>query len=315
MELENVLEVAIRRGASDIHLGSEELPIFRLNGILCRAELPPVSDAQLRQWLASVVPQAGLELERFDGVFERQGLGRFRVNVFRHQSGIAAAIRVIPSLVPQFDTLGLPAVVAQISSYDRGLALITGPTGSGKSTTMAAVVDLINSTRSAHVITIEDPIEFIHQSRLALIRQRQLGRDAQSFPEALRSMLREDPDVIIVGELRDRETIQLALTAAETGHLVLATLHSADAPRTIHRIVDVFQADQQNQIRAMLAESLQMIVSQRLRSCPTRGRALETEVLLAIPAVRTLIRDGKLHQVRGVMQASRGVGMLTVDEL
>jgi twitching motility protein PilT len=217
--------------------------------------------------------------------------------------------------VPRLDTLGLPSVVGDVATYERGLVLITGPTGSGKSTTMAAILDRINSTRAAHILTVEDPIEFVHTSRHSLIRQRQVGIDAESFPGALRSMLREDPDVIVVGELRDRETIQLALTAAETGHLVLATLHSADAPRTIHRIVDVFPAEQQNQIRLMLAESIQMIVSQTLRACPSRGRAVEAEVLVAIPAVRTLIRDGKLHQLRGVMQASRAVGMQTTREL
>lgn len=315
LELADVLEEAIRRGASDIHLGSAESPTFRLNGRLCHSELPPVSDSRLRTWLTEVAPHAALEREGVDGVFEHHRLGRFRVNIFRHQRGVAAALRVIPSTVPRLNTLGLPVVVSDISAYERGLVLITGPTGSGKSTTMAAVVDRINSTRAAHVITIEDPIEFIHESRRSLIRQRQLGTDAESFPGALRSMLREDPDVIMVGELRDHETIQLALTAAETGHLVLATLHSADAPRTIHRIVDVFPAERQNQIRAMLAESLQMIVSQTLRPCPSRGRVVDAEVLVATAAVRTLIRDGKLHQLRGVMQASGAVGMHTAHDL
>jgi twitching motility protein PilT len=261
--------------------------------------------------LTELVPPEELERESFDGIFEFGALGRFRVNLFRHQGGIAVALRVVPSVVPRLDTLGLPPVIDDVTKYERGLVLITGATGSGKSTTLAAIVDQINAIRAAHVITVEDPIEFVHISRRSLIRQRQVGRDAASFPGALRSMLREDPDVIVVGELRDRETIQLALTAAETGHLVLATLHSADAPRTIHRIVDVFPAEQQNQIRSMLAESLQMIVSQTLRPCPSRGRVVEAEVLVAIPAVRTLIRDAKLHQLRGIMQASRAVGMRT----
>ncbi|MEY4700412.1 MAG: twitching motility protein [Pseudomonadota bacterium] len=314
VELTYVFAEAVRQGASDIHLGSHEPPMYRLNGVLTRAELPRVSDSQLRAWLMELVPAAALEQDAFDGVFEFMDLGRFRINLFRHQSGIAAALRVVPSVVPRLDTLGLPPVIDDVSRYERGLVLITGPTGSGKSTTLAAIVDHINSIRAAHIITVEDPIEFVHTSRQSLIRQRQLGRDAESFPGALRSMLREDPDVIVVGELRDRETIQLALTAAETGHLVLATLHSADAPRTIHRIVDVFPAERQNQIRSMLAESLQVIVSQAMRPCPRRGRIVEAEVLIAIPAVRTLIRDGKLHQLRGVMQASRAVGMSTFEE-
>jgi twitching motility protein PilT len=311
VELKHVLAEAIRLGASDIHLGSHEPPVFRSNGVLRRAELPSVSDSHLRGWLTELVPPEELERESFDGIFEFGALGRFRVNLFRHQGGIAVALRVVPSVVPRLDTLGLPPVIDDVTKYERGLVLITGATGSGKSTTLAAIVDQINAIRAAHVITVEDPIEFVHISRRSLIRQRQVGRDAASFPGALRSMLREDPDVIVVGELRDRETIQLALTAAETGHLVLATLHSADAPRTIHRIVDVFPAEQQNQIRSMLAESLQMIVSQTLRPCPSRGRVVEAEVLVAIPAVRTLIRDAKLHQLRGIMQASRAVGMRT----
>lgn len=315
MELHVVLAEAARLGASDIHLGSGDPPVFRLNGGLIRTELQPVSDAELRSWLKEVLPAASLERDALDGVIEFAALGRFRVNFFRHKSGLAVAIRLIPSVVPRLDTLGLPPVINDAADYERGLVLITGPTGSGKSTTMAALVDRINSCRSAHIITIEDPIEFAHSSRRSLIRQRQLGMDAESFPSALRSMLREDPDVIVVGELRDHETIQLALTAAETGHLVLATLHSSDAPRTVHRIVDVFPAERQNQIRAMLAESLQMIVSQTLRACPSGGRRAEAEVLLAIPAVRTLIREGKLHQLRGVMQASRAVGMRTLEAM
>lgn len=313
IQLEDVLAEAIRLGASDVHLGSGEVPIFRLNGGLIRAEFRPLSDTQLRGWLTELVPAVALERSEFDGVLEFSALGRFRSNLFRHQGGIAAALRVISSQVPRLDTLGLPPVVHEVASYEQGLVLLTGPTGSGKSTTMAAIVDQINSTRSAHIITVEDPIEFVHQSRHSLIRQRQLGRDADSFSGALRSILREDPDVIVVGELRDHETIQLALTAAETGHLVLATLHSADAPRTIHRIVDVFPSGQQSQIRSMLAESLQMIVSQTLRASSSHGRIVNAEVLVAIPAVRTLIRDAKLHQLRGVMQASRAAGMRTFE--
>jgi len=313
MELHVVLAEAMRLGASDIHLGSGEPPVFRLNGVLIRAQLPPVDDSELRIWLKELMPEALLDRDALDGVIELAALGRFRLNFFRHKSGIAAAVRVIPAVVPQLDTLGLPSVIDEVANYERGLVLITGPTGSGKSTTMAAIVDRINSCRAAHIITIEDPIEFAHSSRRSLIRQRQLGIDAESFPSALRSMLREDPDVIVVGELRDHETIQLALTAAETGHLVLATLHSSDAPRTVHRVVDVFPAERQNQIRAMLAESFQMIVSQTLRTSPSGGRRVEAEVLLGTPAVRTLIREGKLHQLRGVMQASRAVGMRTIE--
>ncbi len=312
MDVGDILRAATRLGASDIHLGSNEPPVIRVQGVLRRVDASPFGSSRLRDWLRELFPEGVLERDSFDSVVELPTYGRFRLNVFRHQHGLAAALRIIPERVPRFDTLGLPSSVRQVARCEQGLVLITGATGSGKSTTMAAIIDEINSQRSAHILTIEDPIEFLHESRQALIRQRQVGRDAESFPGALRAMLREDPDIIVVGELRDRETMQLALTAAETGHLVLATAHSSDAPRTIHRIVDAFSPEQHNQVRAMLAESLQMIVSQTLRAQEVGGRVLEAEVLIATPAVRTLIRDAKLHQLRGVMQASGGAGMRTV---
>jgi twitching motility protein PilT len=247
-----------------------------------------------------------------DFAVEVAELGRFRVNVYEHERGSAAALRRVPAEPPVLETLALPAVVSDLCARERGLVLVTGPTGSGKTTTLAAMVDAINHSRDGHVLTLEDPIEFLHVSRRCLVTQREVGRHAESFSEGLRSALREDPDVILVGEMRDLETIALTLTAAETGHLVLGTLHARSAAKTVDRIVDVFPADQQRHVRAMLAESLEAVLAQTLVPRRGGGRVAAVEVLVATPAVRNLIREGKSHQLPSVMQTSQRSGMQTL---
>jgi twitching motility protein PilT len=240
--------------------------------------------------------------------------GRFRVNVFKQNRGDAAAFRPIPNKIPGFEELGLPKVLASLSRLEKGLVLVTGPTGSGKTTTLAAMINLVNSEMKGHIITVEDPIEFVYRSNSCLVNQRELGPHTKSFANALRAALREDPDVILVGEMRDLETISLALTAAETGHLVFATLHTSGAPKTIDRVIDVFPAGQQNQVRAMLSESIAGIVTQALfKRRDNRGRVAAFEIMLATPAIRNLIRENKVAQMPSIMQTSKALGMMTME--
>jgi twitching motility protein PilT len=249
-----------------------------------------------------------------DFSFDLGQYGRFRCNVFKQQRGDSAVFRTIPNSIPSFEQLGLPNVLKTVSRLEKGLVLLTGPTGIGKSTTLASMIDLINNEFKGHIITIEDPIEFVHVSKSCLVNQRELGPHTHNFANALRSTLREDPDVILVGEMRDLETISLALTAAETGHLVFATLHTSGAPNTIDRIVDVFPAEQQNQVRSMIAESLQAIVSQMLfKRRDGKGRVAAFEIMISNPAVRNLIRENKIFQIPSVMQTSKGIGMQTME--
>jgi twitching motility protein PilT len=243
------------------------------------------------------------------------GKGRFRVNVLLQRDSVGAVLRAIPYEIVPFDSLGMPPAVAGLAGLPRGMVLVTGPTGSGKSTSLASLVDIINSTKPVHIMTVEDPIEFLHNHKMAVINQREVGEDTHSFANALKHVLRQDPDVILVGELRDLETISTALTAAETGHLVFATLHTQDAPQSVDRIIDVFPPHQQQQVRVQLASSLQAVVTQQL--IPTRdgrGRALAAEVLIATPAVRNLVREGKTHQIYSAMQAGARYGMQTMDQ-
>jgi twitching motility protein PilT len=241
-------------------------------------------------------------------------VGRFRMNVFLQRDSVAAVLRAIPQTVVSLDRLGLPSIVGELTRLPRGLVLVTGPTGSGKSTTLASMIDVINATRAVHIMTVEDPIEFLHVHKRAVINQREVGEDTHSFSEALRHVLRQDPDVILVGEMRDLETISTALTAAETGHLVFGTLHTQDAPQSVDRIIDVFPAHQQSQIRVQLSSALQAVVTQQLlRRNADRGRVLASEVLVATPAVRNLIREGKIHQIYSVMQSGGQHGMRTMD--
>jgi twitching motility protein PilT len=313
-----LLDEAVARRASDLHLSSGEPPVLRIAGELERLHgVQLLSFDELMRQVAECVPQhlAALVQQNaeLDCAFARAGIGRFRLHLYQHAHGVAVAVRLIPHEVPQLEELGLPAFVSSLAHLDRGLVLVTGPTGSGKSTTLAAVIDRINHTSAQHIVTIEDPIEFMHVSKRAVIRQREVGVHSQSFASALRAGLREDPDVILVGELRDLETIQLALTAAETGHVVFATLHAAGAAKSIDRIIDVFPAVQQAQVRSMLAESLQVVVSQTLIRAPEGTRVPNVEILTGTAAVRTLIRESKTHQLSGVLQVSRASGMCTFE--
>jgi twitching motility protein PilT len=318
--IDTLLEQVIARGASDLHLTAGTPPAIRIRGELERLEgFEPLTPEQTRDALYRILSteqQKQLEIKRqLDLSYSVPGLARFRVNVFFQRESLGAAFRAIPHAIKSVEELGLPAILLELSKRPRGLVLVTGPTGSGKSTTLATMLDEVNSTRSQHIITIEDPIEFLHTHKRCIVNQREIGPDATGFAEALRAALRQDPDVILVGEMRDLETISTALTAAETGHLVLATLHTQSAPSTIDRIIDVFPAEQQGQVRTQLAASLEGVVTQTL--LPTldgHGRVPSLEVLLPDDAVRNLIRQAKVEQVYSVMQTSTSRGMQTMEQ-
>ncbi len=292
--------------------------MLRVQGDIRALHLPPLSHAQVQAMMDTLMSdaqrqhyQAALEV---DFAVELPGIARFRVNAFHQDRGAAAVLRTIPTTLRSLEALGAPAIFAELAQRPRGLVLVTGPTGSGKSTTLAAMVNHVNEHVQAHILTIEDPIEFVHTSRKSLINQREVGTHTHSFASALRAALREDPDVILVGELRDLETIRLALTAAETGHLVLATLHTASAPKTIDRIIDVFPGEEKEMVRAMLSESLQAVICQTLiRTRDGQGRVAAHEIMLGTPAIRNLIREGKVAQMVSAMQTSAGAGMQTLD--
>jgi len=315
--MQDLLREAADKGASDLHLSAGEPPLLRVHGDLVRIEHPAVTPAQVTELVNSIMSdaqRATFEAEHeVDFACELEGKGRFRVNVFVHSRGPGAVLRTTPTKIPALDTLHMPPVLKELCTRERGLVLVTGPTGSGKSTTLAAMVDVINQTWDAHILTIEDPIEFVHPPKRCLVNQREVGPHTNSFSNALRSALREDPDVILIGEMRDLETISLALTAAETGHLVFGTLHTSSAPKTIDRIIDVFPAGQQGQIRTMLSESLEAVVAQTLLKKKGGGRVAACEVLIGTPAVRNLIREGKLHQITSMMQTGQRLGMQTLD--
>lgn len=319
MELADLLRTAVEKGASDLHLTAGRPPVLRINGELTFIENEPVLTKEMIPVLLEPMLTAERkgELDRngqVDFSYGLPGLGRFRVNVFHQRSTVSAVMRLIPHEIPPFERLGLPEVVKDFTEKTRGLVLVTGPTGSGKSTTLASLIDIINTNRSCHIITLEDPIEYLHQHKRSIINQREIGTDTVSFAGALRAALREDPDVILVGEMRDFETIQTALTAAETGHLVLATLHTNDATQTVDRIIDVFPPHQQAQIRVQLSLTLQGIISQQLiPRADIPGRVLACEVLVATSAVRNIIREGKTYQLPTVMQTGGKLGMQTMD--
>ncbi|NLZ44762.1 MAG: type IV pilus twitching motility protein PilT [Clostridia bacterium] len=320
MELAELLRIAVEKGASDLHLTTGRPPVLRINGDLTFIEGKPVLTKETMPVLLepALTAERKEELERngqVDFSYGLPGLGRFRVNVFRQRSTVSAVMRLIPYEIPAFERLGLPEVVKDFTEKNRGMVLITGPTGSGKSTTLACLIDIINTNRSCHIITLEDPIEYLHKHKRSLINQREIGTDTVSFAGALRAALREDPDVILVGEMRDFETIQTALTAAETGHLVFATLHTNDATQTVDRIIDVFPPYQQAQVRIQLSLTLQGIVSQQLLPrADIPGRVLACEVLIATSAVRNIIREGKTYQLPTVMQTGGKLGMQTMDK-
>lgn len=319
--IDRLLFDAARARASDIHLSADEAPRIRIDGAL--EPMEGVAESLAAAWLESALlgMMASHQRQQFeeenevDMSHEVTGVGRFRVNVFRQLGRIAAAFRLIPDTVTSLADLGVPAIARDLALRPRGLVLVTGPTGSGKSTTLTAMVDIINNERPSHVITIEDPIEFIHRSKLSLIHQREIGADTASFSEALRRVLRQDPDVILIGELRDPESIAVALSAAETGQLVLATLHTQGAAKSINRIIDAFPAHQQDQVRAQLGDSLQGVISQTLLPLSqSDGRALATEVMVQTPAVANLIREGQVTQLYSAMQSGSAMGMHTMDQ-
>jgi len=312
-----LLRFAIQEEASDLHISAGQPPIVRIHGDLHRIELPPLTAEEAHRLIFDVMSDAQRrafqEHHEVDFAFVLDDSLRFRVNAFVHNRGEGAVFRTIPTRVPTMAELDLPPVLRDFCEKEKGLVLVTGPTGSGKSTTLAAMLNHINETMPGHILTLEDPIEFVHYPKRSLVNQREVGSQTHSFAAALRSALREDPDVILVGELRDLETISLALTAAETGHLVFGTLHTSSAPKTIDRILDVFPAAQQGQVRAMMSESLLGVITQMLVKRRAGGRAAALEILSGTPAVRNLIREGKTHQIPSVMQVSGKIGMQTME--
>jgi twitching motility protein PilT len=316
--LDTFLELVVKQSGSDLHMVCGEPPRIRIHGELTRVRFRELTADDMKRVLTECMDERALaelaEKKSVDLAYETPELGRFRVNVYHHINGLAATFRTIPSVVKTIAELNLPEVIAERSSQPRGLTLVTGPTGSGKSTTLAAIIDHINSTRRHHIITIEDPIEFVHPFKKSVVTQRQVGLHAPSFSEALRAALREDPNVVLVGEMRDIETIGLALTAAETGIQVLGTLHTSGAVRTVDRIVNVFPGRRQEQIRTMLADGLRMIVSQQLvRTTEGNGRVAALEILVNTPAAETIIRAGKTHQLISMIQTGAREGMRAMD--
>ena len=320
LDLESALRKMIEMGASDLHITSGAPPTVRMDGALKSLEgYPLLMPDEIQRTIYSILTQRQREtfeeeLE-LDFAFAVRGVARFRVNLYQQRDALGAAFRVIPYEILPLEQLGVPPIVANFASLPRGLVLVTGPTGSGKSTTLASIIDLANRTRHDHIMTVEDPIEFLHRHKKSLINQREVGADTLSFASALKHVLRQDPDIILVGEMRDLETISVALTAAETGHLVFATLHTQDAAQTVDRIIDVFPSNQQAQVRTQLAGAIQGIVCQTLcKRSDGPGRVVATEVLIATPAIRNLIREGKTHQIYSSMQAGAKQGMHTMDQ-
>lgn len=318
MDITELLAFSVQHKASDLHLSAGVPPLIRVDGDVRRLNIPALDHKAVHALVYDIMnDRQRKEYEEkleSDFSFEVPGLARFRVNAFVQNRGAAAVFRTIPSEVLSLDDLNAPEVFRSISDNPRGLVLVTGPTGSGKSTTLAAMIDYINSNKNHHILTIEDPIEFVHQNKLSLINQREVHRDTHSFSNALRSALREDPDVILVGELRDLETIRLAMTAAETGHLVFGTLHTTSAPKTIDRIIDVFPGEEKAMVRSMLSESLRAVISQTLLKKNGGGRVAAHEIMLGVPAIRNLIREDKVAQMYSVIQTGASHGMQTMDQ-
>ena len=318
MDITELLAFSAKEGASDLHVSAGLPPIIRIDGDVRRINLPPMEHRQVHSLIYEIMnDKQRRDYEEFletDFSFEVPGVARFRVNVFNQNRGAAAVFRTIPSNVLTLEQLGMGDVFRKVSLLPRGLVLVTGPTGSGKSTTLAAMVDYINENRYDHILTIEDPIEFVHQSKKCLVNQREVHRDTLGFGEALRSALREDPDVVLVGELRDLETIRLALTAAETGHLVFGTLHTTSAAKTIDRVVDVFPSGEKPMVRSMLSESLQAVISQTLLKKVGGGRVAAHEILIGTAAIRNLIREDKVAQMYSAIQTGASIGMQTMDQ-
>jgi twitching motility protein PilT len=318
VDIAQLLAFSVKNNASDLHLSAGVPPMIRVDGDVKRVNMPPLSHKDVHSMIYDIMnDKQRKDFEEFletDFSFEIPKLARFRVNAFNQMRGAGAVFRTIPQDILTLDDLGAPPIFRDISMHPRGIVLVTGPTGSGKSTTLAAMVNYINENKPDHILTIEDPIEFVHESQRALINQREVHRDTLGFAEALRSALREDPDVILVGELRDLETIRLALTAAETGHLVFGTLHTSSAAKTVDRIVDVFPAGEKEMVRSMLSESLRAVISQTLLKRTGGGRIAAHEIMIGTPAIRNLIREGKIAQMYSAIQTGQSVGMQTLDQ-
>ena len=318
MDITELLTFSVQQNASDLHISAGVPPMIRVDGDVRRIKMPSLDHKQVHGLIYDIMnDKQRKDFEEFyetDFSFEVPGLARFRVNAFNQNRGAGAVFRTIPTEILSMETLGMGKVFQDLSSRPRGLVLVTGPTGSGKSTTLAAMVDYVNDTRNDHILTIEDPIEFVHESKKCLVNQREVHRDTLGFAEALRSALREDPDIILVGEMRDLETIRLALTAAETGHLVFGTLHTTSAAKTIDRIIDVFPSQEKAMVRSMLSESLEGIISQTLLKRPKGGRVAAHEIMIGTPAIRNLIREDKVAQMYSAIQTGAAFGMQTMDQ-
>ena len=317
MDITELLAFSAKQGASDLHLSAGLPPMIRVDGDVRRINLPPMDHKQVHALIYDIMnDKQRKDYEEFletDFSFEVPGVARFRVNAFNQNRGAGAVFRTIPSKVLTMEDLGMGEIFKKVSDVPRGLVLVTGPTGSGKSTTLAAMLDYLNNNKYHHILTIEDPIEFVHESKKCLVNQREVHRDTHGFSEALRSALREDPDIILVGEMRDLETIRLALTAAETGHLVFGTLHTTSAAKTIDRVVDVFPAEEKSMVRSMLSESLQAVISQTLLKKVGGGRVAAHEIMIGTPAIRNLIREDKVAQMYSSIQTGGSLGMQTLD--
>jgi twitching motility protein PilT len=318
MDIAQLLAFGVKQGASDLHLSAGLPPMIRVDGDIRRINVPEMEHKQVHDMIYDIMSdKQRKDYEEFletDFSFEIPGLARFRVNAFNHNRGAGGVFRTIPSKILSLEDLGAPKIFKEISEYPRGIVLVTGPTGSGKSTTLAGMVDYKNDTEYGHILTVEDPIEFVHESKKCLVNQREVHRDTLGFNEALRSALREDPDTILVGEMRDLETIRLALSAAETGHLVFGTLHTSSAAKTIDRIVDVFPAAEKSMVRSMLSESLKAVISQTLMKKIGGGRVAAHEIMIGTPAIRNLIREDKIAQMYSAIQTGQNVGMQTLDQ-
>ncbi len=318
MDITELLDFSVKHNASDLHLSAGVPPMVRVDGDVRKLGVPAFSHSDVHRMVFDIMNDAQrAEFEEkleTDFSFELPNVGRFRVNAFNQSRGCSAVFRTIPTTVPTLEQISAPDIFTQISNYEKGLVLVTGPTGSGKSTTLAAMVDYVNRNHNKHILTIEDPIEFVHESQKCLINQREVHKDTHSFNAALRSALREDPDVILVGELRDKETISLALTAAETGHLVFGTLHTSSAAKTVDRIIDVFPGADKDMVRSMLSESLRAVISQKLLKRLGGGRVACHEIMLATPAIRNLIREDKVAQMFSVIQTGAAIGMQTTEQ-
>ncbi|SNX55339.1 type IV pilus twitching motility protein PilT [Thermoanaerobacterium sp. RBIITD] len=318
MKANDLLKLVVEKGASDLHITVGIPPVLRINGYLEKLDLPPLTPQDTEDMTRDLLKSDELnkldETGDIDLSYSVKGLGRFRINAYKQRGTYSLAIRSVSLRIPTLEELGLPSVTRELALKTRGLILVTGPTGSGKSTTLASMIDLINNERNCHILTLEDPIEYLHKHKRSIVNQREIGHDSISYANALRAAMREDPDVILVGEMRDLETIQIAITAAETGHLVLSTLHTIGAAKTIDRIIDVFPPHQQQQIKVQLSNVLEGIISQQLLpKIDNSGRVVAVEVMIATPAIRNLIREGKSFQIQSMIQTGNKFGMITMD--